>query len=273
MWNRIQYGSSALENRAIMLLLRAKFRHERGLLQQARALHEKKPSSNAPPLVSITIATYNRADILVERTLPTVFAQTHQNFEVIIVGDHCTDNTAERIAALNDNRVRFINLVERGNYPTNPKHRWMVAGTPPINRALQEAKGEWIAHLDDDDSFEPMHLEEMLAFAQHNHFEMVYSKMNKQIGPDEWVVLGAPLPFARRHQQGTVPHSAAFFRGYLKLFEFDIDAWRYNFPGDKQMWLRMEYAGVRAGFYDKVTVASPLRPNTTLAHEAAEDRD
>jgi len=39
---------------------------------------------------------------------------------VLIVADHCTDDTAERRGAIGDPRIRFINLPERGVYPTEP---------------------------------------------------------------------------------------------------------------------------------------------------------
>ncbi|MDO8665381.1 MAG: glycosyltransferase, partial [Gemmatimonadales bacterium] len=63
------------------------------------------------------IATYNRGAVLCERTIPTVLAQTYPHFELLIVGDHCTDDTEERVKALKDPRIRFVNLPERGNYP------------------------------------------------------------------------------------------------------------------------------------------------------------
>ncbi len=56
---------------------------------------------------------------------------------MLIVGDHCTDDTAERIAALGDPRIRFINLPARGVYPAEPFARWCVAGAAPMNHALE----------------------------------------------------------------------------------------------------------------------------------------
>ena len=86
------------------------------------------------PLISVVIPTYNRGVILTERTIPSVLKQTYQNFEIIIVGDHCTDNTEELIGNINDNRIRFYNLPKRGTYPINPHHRWLVAGAVPANQ-------------------------------------------------------------------------------------------------------------------------------------------
>ena len=106
------------------------------------------------PLVSICVATYNRAEIVTERTLKSLINQTYKNIEVIVVGDCCTDNTKELIEALNDPRIHFLNLAERGHYPPESRLRWMVAGTVPMNKSLELARGEYICHCDDDDEFD-----------------------------------------------------------------------------------------------------------------------
>lgn len=256
----------------------ASFRHERmyrrsagierRLLIEARSKFERQFIKQDSPLVSVTIATYNRGSLLTERTLPSVLNQTYQNFEIVIVGDGCTDDTALRIDRLREPRIRFINLPERGKYPEDPRLRWMVAGVPPINRALDEAGGLWIAHLDDDDLFEPHHLETLLRFAEAGNHEFVYSQMNKQTGVESWEVIGS-APSDRWR----VPHSSAFFRSYLKLFKFDIKVWKYGVTADRHMWNRMLRANVRAGFIERVTTTSPLRPGTTSYKWLASDRD
>ena len=82
-------------------------------------LRYKKRQLEDNPLVSIIIATYNRSQILINRTLPTVLSQTYNNIEVVIVGDHCIDNTPELLKDYPDNRVRFFDLKKRGKYPKN----------------------------------------------------------------------------------------------------------------------------------------------------------
>ena len=102
--------------------LRAHIARERLLLQSAREQQEafyRVPDHE--PLVSVIIPTWNRGELLATRTLPSVLAQTHQNLEIIVVGDCCTDTTAEMIAAIGDPRVIFYNLPERGNYPSEKK--------------------------------------------------------------------------------------------------------------------------------------------------------
>jgi Glycosyl transferase family 2 len=73
------------------------------LLAEARAAPDYElPYAERDPLVSIPIPTFHSADTLCERALASVRAQTHSNWEAIVVGDHCTDNTEERVAAIGD---------------------------------------------------------------------------------------------------------------------------------------------------------------------------
>ena len=92
--------------------------------------------------VSVIIPTYQRAAEL-ERAVRSVLAQSHPVHEVLVCDDGSTDGSAERIAALADERVRWI---------TGPR-----AGRPaiPRNRGIQQATGDWVAFLDDDDSWLP----------------------------------------------------------------------------------------------------------------------
>lgn len=241
---------------------------EAPLLAQARAEHARRGPEPANPLVSVTIATWNRAQVLVERTLPTVFAQTYPHFEVVIVGDGCTDDTEARVAAIGDPRIRFENLAQRGTYPKDREHRHMVAGTYPINRALSLARGQWIAHLDDDDQWTPNHLERLLRHAQAHDCELVWSKSRVEREPGRWDVEGG-ADFALCN----IPHSTAVFRSYLRLFEFDSQCWRLTIGCDRHVMRRMWACGVRPGFVDEVTMIAQLRPGTTRPFAMAEDRD
>lgn len=223
------------------------------------------------PLVSVVIPTYNRSNVLKERALSSILAQTYRNFEIIVIGDGCTDDTAEVIASLNDSRIRYYNLNERGKYPANPRQRWMVAGTPPVNRANLEAKGHWIAHLDDDEIFTPDHIEKLMNFAQAGNYEFVYSIAKHEFNPGEWRNVGN-VPLMRYLQFNNCGHSSTMWRNYLNVFEYDINAWRFNIPGDQHRWSRLLLAGVRIGFLAEVTAIAPLRPGVTLYGHLSQDR-
>lgn len=61
------------------------------------------------PLVTTITAAYNRAKVL-RYAIESVRRQTYQNWQYIIVGDCCTDATADRITELDDPRIEFHNL-------------------------------------------------------------------------------------------------------------------------------------------------------------------
>ena len=220
-------------------------KRNRELLEKAR--DNLKDDSNKSPLVSVRIPTYNRGKILTERTIPSVLRQTYQNFEIIIVGDHCTDNTEELLKDFNDERIKFYNLPERGKYPTNPQNRWMVAGVDPANKAIELSSGNWIAPLDDDDEFSENHLEVILNYALEHDYEMAYGIVQMEREPGKWINLGSyPL------RCGGICHLSVLYHSKLKFFKYDINAWRYGEPADWNMWRRMKEAGVRIGFVNKV---------------------
>lgn len=198
------------------------------------------------PLVSVLIPTFNRSGLLCERAIPSVLAQTYKNFELLVVGDGCTDDTHERMAEIKDPRVRFVNLPERGRYPARKYDRWRVAGTFPANRAMELARGDWMAPLDDDE-FTPDHIEVLLRAAQERRLEMVYGKVRAQTFVGPWRTVGSwPLREKRISRIATLCHAS------LKVFPYDINAWRYSEPGDWNMWRRMRDAGVRIGFVDTI---------------------
>jgi len=199
------------------------------------------------PLISVQISTYNRSKLLTERSIPSVLKQTYQNFEIVVVGDHCTDDTEKLIKEMKDDRIKFFNLSERGAYPENPIDRWRVAGAVPSNKGLELCAGRWIAPLDDDDEFLNDHLEVLLNFAMKNDFEMVYGVVEMEKNSGEWIKKGSyPL------RSGEICHLAVLYHSKLKFFKHDVCAWKYGEPADWNLWRRMKEAGVRIGFINEI---------------------
>lgn len=92
--------------------------------------------------VSVVIPTFDRAEAL-ERAVRSCLAQTHAVHEVLVCDDGSTDGSRERMHALGDERVKWLE---------GPR-----AGRPavPRNRGIAAATGEWVAFLDDDDAWHP----------------------------------------------------------------------------------------------------------------------
>src|SRR5690349_724308 len=112
------------------------------------------------PRVTVIIATYNWSSVL-PYAIGSVLDQTRQDFELLVVGDGCTDDSEHVVAAIGDPRVRWINL------PSNTGHQ-----SGPNNRGLQEARGEFIAYLGHDDIWLKHHLECSIAMLEETGADM-----------------------------------------------------------------------------------------------------
>ncbi len=230
---------------------------------------------DAEPLVSVVIPTWNRGKLLAERTIPSLLSQTYQNFEIVIVGDHCDDDTEERLAAFGDPRIRFTNLPRRGNYPEKPERRWRVAGSVPANECLKLARGQWITYLDDDDVYTPNHIESLLQFARKHRLEFAYGACEREITTGEWITIrdtpqrrGFDVHKDLNAWGNGVAHSTWFYRSYLRFFKYDLQSWWYDSYADQSVVMRMGRAGVRAKYLDRVVASMPLRPGDVILSQS-----
>jgi glycosyltransferase involved in cell wall biosynthesis len=115
------------------------------------------------PRVSVIIATFNWSSVL-PHSIGSVLRQTMTDFEVLVVGDGCTDDSEQVVAAIGDPRVRWINL------PENTKHQ-----SGPNNEGLRQARGEFIAYLGHDDLWLPHHLDAHVAALDRSGAAMTHS--------------------------------------------------------------------------------------------------
>ena len=218
------------------------------------------------PKVSICILNKDDIKTIADCLMTFTNINTYENFEIVIVGDCCTDNTAELLSKVKDSRLHFLNLPERGNYPKEKKALWQVAGSVPKNKALEICRGKWIAPLDDDDVFTENHIEVLLKYAQERNLEFVYGKLKIEVSPGKWREKG----FVK--QEMSMQNSTTLFRGYIKLFRPDVNAWRIGLTGDYHRTIRYREAGVRIGFLNEIVALMPLRPGQTGLGLMAEDR-
>ncbi len=191
---------------------------------------------NRRPLISVPIATYNAAELLVDRAIASVRAQTYDRWEIVVVGDGCTDETADRLEGLDDPRIRFVNLPCRTVYPDDPYERWQVSGAAPWNRAVELSRGEWIAPLDDDDEFLPHHMETLLDLALGQRAELAYGKLERADGGPDY--FSFPPVFNQIGMQ------AMIYLRALDFFECDSRSWAVDEPTGWNTVRRMRDSGV-----------------------------
>lgn len=117
-------------------------------------------------LVSIIMPSWNTGDFIAE-SIQSVINQTYRKWELIIVDDCSTDNTDEVVASFCDERIKYL------------KNEKNLGAALTRNRALREARGEWIAFLDSDDLWMPKKLEHQIAFMKKHGYSFSYTEYEK----------------------------------------------------------------------------------------------
>jgi glycosyltransferase involved in cell wall biosynthesis len=115
---------------------------------------EKEQLTHITPLVSIIIPVHNRAQF-VGKTVASILAQDFKDYEIIIVNDASTDNTAQVLSHFDDH-VQVIAL------ETN------IGPAAARNLALEKSRGEMIAFLDSDDLWRPNMLSTTVSYLLRN---------------------------------------------------------------------------------------------------------
>lgn len=130
------------------------------------------------PRFSVVVPTYNQAQSILG-TLDTLWQQSCRDFEVIVVDDGSTDDTAQLLASVDDPRLRVITQPNGG--PARAR-----------NTGLDAASGHYIAWLDSDDRWFPDRLAEAQVYLDsHPRNSFIYSQIIVDRGFDRyWVKPG-----------------------------------------------------------------------------------
>ena len=98
------------------------------------------------PFFSVVVSTYGRGKHI-KPSIESVLQQGHQDFEVLVVGDGCTDETEAVVSDYLSPRLAWHNLEKNGGSQSYPN-----------NYGIEKARGKWIAYLGHDDIWSPHHL-------------------------------------------------------------------------------------------------------------------
>jgi len=151
-------------------------------------------------LVSVIMPSWNTAKWISE-SIQSVINQTYCNWELIIVDDCSNDNTDEVVASYSDERIRFL------------KNDRNSGAALTRNKAIREARGEWIAFLDSDDLWDTRKLEKMISFAETNNYSFIYhayEKIDEESRPLNVYVTGPRVVTKRKMYNYGYPGCLAF---------------------------------------------------------------
>ncbi len=179
-------------------------------------------SQASNPQISVVIATYNSSQTL-KYAIQSVLNQDFQNFEIWVVGDGCTDNSAEVVAGLQDTRVYWHNLpINSGN------------SAEANNYGCSQAKGQYIAILGHDDLWFPWHLSRNLDYLERTNADLVYC-MVAYFDPGGFKYIYGPIPYTRTQSNIGTPCSSW-------LYKKGLDTWQanpyINLGIDSDFWYR-----------------------------------
>jgi glycosyltransferase involved in cell wall biosynthesis len=191
-----------------------------------------------PPRVSVIIATYNWSSVL-PYSIGSVLRQTMQDFEILVVGDSCTDDSEQVVAAIGDPRIRWFNL------PANTGHQ-----SGPNNEGLRQARGEFIAYLGHDDLWLPHHLEAHVAALIASGAAMTYSLL-VAVTPDT----AEPRPMRPQPKDGawSPPSCTVHRRSVTEAMGGWRDYREIAVPPEIDLWRRARAAGFEFTFVPRLT--------------------
>lgn len=196
------------------------------------------------PRVSVITATYNWSSVL-RYAIQSVLWQDFQDFEMLVIGDGCTDDTAEVVASFDDPRLHWHNLPENSG-----------SQSVPNNAGIERARGEYVAYLGHEDLWLPDHLSRLVAVMEGTDADVGYTVL-ELIGPPgtEFQAVTGMSESGGYEFGMLVPPSSVMHR---RAMASDIGGWKdYRTivePPDREFLNRAWAAGKRFVSVPKLTV-------------------
>lgn len=119
------------------------------------------------PLISVIVPTFQRSNLL-SRTLNSIYAQTWNNIEVIVVEDNIPGSDWEKETS------RVIKTYIKNKNLIHLKTSGQIGGGEARNLAIHQCSGEYVAFLDDDDCYLPDKIERQVSFMIENKLDGSY---------------------------------------------------------------------------------------------------
>ena len=215
----------------------------------------------ADPRISVIIATYERPRVL-KLALRSLLEQDFVEWEGLVIGDGCGEETARVVSAFGDPRLRYENLAENTGEQSGPN-----------NHGLRLARAPYVAYLSHDDLWWPDHLGSGLSFLENSGADLVFSLA--EAVPLE----GPPRLLGASMGGGYESHLFAPASTWLLKRELAVrlNGWRTSIEchdAPSQDFLqRADRSGATLRSHPKLTVLaihSGTRPNSYVTDDAGE---
>jgi glycosyltransferase involved in cell wall biosynthesis len=208
--------------------------------------------------VSVIMAAYN-GEAHIEESVQSILGQTFKNFEFIIVDDGSTDGTVDKIQQIDDPRLRIVRQSNQGQTSA------LIAG-------IQQAKGDLIARLDDDDCSLPDRLLRQVEFMNANpKVNLCGTRFIEKYGEN---LLSQRVYFAQSNAEikkvisfyNPFAHSSVMFRrdAYSKVGGYDKN---FTICMDYDLWLRLMDVGEVYNIDEAFTVIRLHKNSASMKQE------
>jgi len=156
--------------------------------------------------ITIALLTYNRCENgYLRESLEAILEQSYTDFELMIVDNHSTDNTAELVMSYDDPRLTYIRQPSGGNATTN------------YIRSSLMARGEYIIMAHDDDIMEPTMISRQVEFIEKNPDLLVVSNNVSLIDDSGNLIQGKLYDLKEDLVFGTAEYIKRYFEEKLWL--------------------------------------------------------
>lgn len=182
----------------------------------------------ANPKISVIMSVYNGEKYLRE-SIESILSQTFSDFEFIIVDDSSTDRSVETIQGYGDDRIKVT---------TNEKN---IGLTKSLNKALAQARGDYIARQDADDISLPNRLEEQVKYFKKYPGVALLGTSIYRIDEDGRILgkmVATASPGKILFKENQFSHGTVMFRREVidKLGGYDES---FRCAQDYELWLRI----------------------------------
>ena len=215
------------------------------------------PPEPRSPLVSVIVPAFNLVGY-VAAALESVFSQTFTDFEVILVNDGSPD-TPQLEQAIQPYLSRITYLEQENRGPSAAR-----------NLGIRQARGEWLAFLDSDDTWLPHYLEEQFGFLRSDPaLDMVYCDATLEGSPS---VAGrtfmqlcpsiGPVSFESLLIERTQVITSGTVVRRRKVTAAGLFDEGIHCSEDHDLWLRISHAGSKIAYQRLALLRRNLHPSS-----------